>query len=112
MEEAGKQIVTVEITYANRDAQYENMGIAKGQILGIVNDKLVLVGSQVSQVVEKLLSDHLEGNYELMTIYYGESIEEESARSMMETLAKIKPELDYELHFGGQPLYYYLISLE
>lgn len=112
MEEAGKQVVTVEITYAVRDAQYDGHEIIKGQILGLVNDKLTIVGNEVNKVVEDLMTAHLQKEHELMTIYYGEDISEGEARQLVENLAVKYPEVDFELHHGGQPLYYYMISLE
>lgn len=112
MEEAAKQIITIEVTYAVRDAQYEGHEISKGQILGLVNDKLDMVGNKPNQVVRELMAGYLEPAHELMTIYYGEEISEAEARQLVEDLAVTYPSIDFELHQGGQPLYYYLISLE
>jgi len=112
MEEAGKQVITVEVTYAVRDAKYDGHEIAKGQILGLVNDKLTVVGNTVETVVDELITGQLREEHELMTIYYGEDITEEQARQLVEGLAAKYPNVDFELHQGGQPLYHYLISLE
>jgi len=112
MEEAGKQIITLEVTYAVRDAQYDGHEITKGQILGLINDKLAVVGNEVNKVVEELLASHLQDAHELMTIYYGEDISESEARSLVEGLSLEYPDMDFELHLGGQPMYYYMISLE
>jgi len=112
MEEAGKQVVTIEVTYAVRDAQYEERSISKGQILGLVNDKLVEVGEDVNQVVAKLLEEHLQDGHELVTAYYGEDISDDEAKLLIEELAAQYPDVDFELHHGGQPLYYYMLSLE
>lgn len=112
MQEASQQVVTIEITYAVRDAQYESHEISKGQIMGLVNNKLVQVGDEVNQLVENLVAEQLNDDYELMTIYYGEDIKEAEAKQLVEDLSEKYPDVDFELHYGGQPLYYYLISLE
>jgi len=112
MEEASKQVVTLEVTYSVRDAQYDGHSIKKGQILGIGEGKLIVTGSQVEDVVVKTLSYYLQSKYELVTVYYGEEIKEEEAEKMVEMLAQRYPRIDFELHYGGQPLYYYLISVE
>lgn len=112
MEEAGKQITSIEITYAVRDAQYDGVDILKGQILGIADSTLVYAGDQVAVVVEEMLKKYLNPVHELVTIYYGEDISEGEARQLVEEFAHTWPEVDFELHYGGQPLYYYLISIE
>lgn len=112
MQEASQQVVTIEITYAVRDAQYESHEISKGQIMGLVNNKLVQVGDEVNQLVENLVAEQLNDDYELMTIYYGEDIKEAEAKQLVEDLSEKYPDVDFELHYGGQPSYYYLISLE
>lgn len=112
MNEASQQVITIEITYAVRDAQYEGHDITKGQIMGLVNNKLVKVGNEVIQVVEELVADQLSDDFELMTIYYGEDVKEAEAKQLVEDLSEKYPEVDFELHYGGQPLYYYLLSLE
>jgi dihydroxyacetone kinase-like predicted kinase len=63
-------------------------------------------------VVERLIVDSLNSEHELITIYYGEDIQDEEARKLVETLSRKFETIDFELHQGGQPLYYYLISLE
>jgi DAK2 domain fusion protein YloV len=112
MEDACKQMITLEVTYAIRDAQYENHLIKKGQILGLGEGKLVLTGSKIEDVVEQLINQFLQPNHELITVYYGENIQEKDAAEMVEALSQKYTQIDFELHYGGQPLYYYLISLE
>ncbi len=112
MEEAGHQIVTMVVTYAVRDSQFDGHNIEKGQILGLVDGKLVVLGENVAGVVEELAAGNIKPDYELVTIYYGEETGEDEARELVERLASKYPDIDFELHFGGQPLYYYLLSLE
>lgn len=112
MTEASKHVQTLEVTYAVRDSQFNGHNIKKDQILGISNGKLVLTGEDPATVVEKLIVDNLKSDHELITIYYGEDIQDEEARKLVETLSEKFDNIDFELHQGGQPLYYYLISLE
>lgn len=112
MEEASKQIITIEITYAVRDARYNGHNIVKDQILGLVDDELTITGSDIPTVLQEVIKQNLQPNHELMTIYYGEDVKEAEARKVVEELSSKYSALDFELHFGGQSLYYYLISLE
>ncbi|MGI6587702.1 MAG: DAK2 domain-containing protein [Peptococcia bacterium] len=112
MEEACKQIITLEVTYAVRDAQYENHVIKKGQILGLGEGELIVTGTKVEDVVEQLIVHFLRPEHELITVYYGEDLQEKDAAKMVEVLSQKYTQLDFELHYGGQPLYYYLISIE
>jgi DAK2 domain fusion protein YloV len=112
MEDAGNQVVTLEVTYAVRDSSFNGHEIVKGQVIGLCNGELAFTGCEASQVVEGLVAQNLKEGHELVTIYYGEDVQELEAREMVERLSKLYPWVDFELHFGGQPLYYYLISLE
>lgn len=112
MEEASKQMITLEVTYAIRDAQYENHQIKKGQILGLGEGEIVSLGCKVNDVVEQLIEKFLQPEHELITVYYGEDIQLKEAEQMVEGLSRKYSQLDFELHYGGQPLYYYLISVE
>ena len=112
MEEACKQMITLEVTYAVRDAQYENHQIKKGQILGRGEGNLVSTGSQVEDVIMQLIEQFLLPEHELITLYYGEDVQQKEAEKIVEGLSRKYSHLDFELHYGGQPLYYYLISVE
>ncbi|HHX96378.1 MAG TPA: DAK2 domain-containing protein [Clostridia bacterium] len=112
MNEAGQEIVTLEVTYAVRDAEYETHSIKKGQILGLAEGKLVFTGDEVIEVAIQLLERFLQPDHELVTVYYGADLAEKKAAQMVQILSEKYKQLDFELHYGGQPLYYYLISLE
>ena len=112
MEEAARQIITLEVTYAVRDSSYNDHNIKKGQILGLADSILSVAGTEINKVVEELVVKHLQPKHELITIYYGEDVSEEEARQVVEKLSQQYPDIDIELHGGEQPLYYYLISLE
>jgi len=112
MEDASKQILTLEVTYSVRDAEYDGHKIAKGQILGIGEGKIINTGRQIEDVATKLIAHFLQLGYELVTVYYGEDLQEQEAEKLIEALSQKYPDVDFELHYGGQPLYYYLISIE
>ncbi|NLO75325.1 MAG: DAK2 domain-containing protein [Clostridia bacterium] len=112
MEEACKQMITLEVTYAIRDAQYENHQIKKGQILGLGEGNLVAIGSKTEEVVGQLVDQFLQADHELITVYYGEEIQQKDAEKLVKELSQKFSHIDFELHYGGQPLYYYLISIE
>ncbi|MCL2166882.1 MAG: DAK2 domain-containing protein [Clostridiales bacterium] len=112
MAEAAESIVTMEVTYAVRDTSYEDMHIQKGQILGIVDGKLTLITDELQDCVLRLFAQGLRPEHALVTIYYGEDTSEEDAALLGETVGELYDWVDIEVHDGGQPLYYYLISLE
>lgn len=112
MEEASKQIITLEVTYSVRDAEYDGQKIEKGQILGIGEGKITATGTQIAEVTQQLIAAFLKPEYELITVYYGEDVQEQEAEKLIKALSQQYPQVDFELHYGGQPLYYYLISIE
>lgn len=112
MQEASKSVCTLEVTYAVRDSKYNGHSIEKDQILGIADGELVLTGSTPDEVVEKLIAAYLKPEHELVTIYFGEDMQDSAARQLVENLSEKYTRIDFELHYGGQPLYFYLISIE
>ncbi len=112
MKEAASKIITLEVTYAVRDANYEDHEIKKGQILGMVDGKLALTAKDCREGVLKLFENAIKQDHELVTIYYGQDTSEEEATALGEEIAAVYDWVDIEIHAGGQPLYFYLISLE
>lgn len=112
MQEAITYIKSGEVTYAVRDAKQGERDIKSGQILGIEEGKITELGEDVNKVVIKLVDRLIEEEEELVTLYYGEDITENQAEELIDILSSNHPDVDFELHYGGQPLYYYLISVE
>ena len=112
MTEAAENVHTASITYAVRDTTYEGKEIHQGDIMGMIDNKLSVLGSEVHQVgldiAEKMVSE----DTDLITIYYGSDVSEEDAQKLCDALAKKYDDCDVELQYGGQPLYYYLIAVE
>lgn len=112
MEAAAQQIITIEVTYAIRDANYEDQQITKGETLGLVNGKLALTAENPAEAVHQLVREQLTKDHELVTIYYGEDVCKEDAEALAGQLSEKYDWVDFEIHYGGQPLYFYLISIE
>lgn len=105
-------VTTGEVTYAVRDSQYEGIEIKQGNILGLLNGKINVVAENIKEVTTDLVAKMLQEEKELITIYYGQDIEQSEAEELLAELEQQFSGAEFELHFGGQPLYYYLISAE
>lgn len=112
MLEALDTVKAGEITYAVRDSQYNGLDIAKGEVLGLAEGEIVVKGDDLDKVALELLQALDAGDYELLTIFYGEDVEEEQAEQLKEKIQASYSQLEVEVHMGGQPLYYYLFGLE
>ena len=104
--------VTVgQVTYAVRNAKLGGFDLKVGDIMGLDNKKILATGKDVSEVtislIEKLRSDE-----EMITLYYGKDVKEEEAEALASVIAEQYPDCDVEIHYGGQPIYYYYIALE
>ncbi|MBR6173118.1 MAG: DAK2 domain-containing protein [Eubacterium sp.] len=105
-------VKTGEVTFSVRDTSLEGKTILKGDIMGIDDTGIVAVGSEAAAVTEKMISCMMDDNAGLITVYYGEDTKEEEADQLAERLREAWPDVDVDLHFGGQPIYYYLVSVE
>ncbi|HHY43046.1 MAG TPA: DAK2 domain-containing protein [Thermoanaerobacterales bacterium] len=113
MSENIKTVVSGEVTYAVRDTQYNGTQIKTGDILGIIDGKLQIVGKDIEEVIIKLVELMTEGKEEgMITIYYGSDIEESAVEKTVDILTQRYDEFDIEYYSGGQSLYYYIVSVE
>ncbi len=112
MSKAIESVKTIQITYSVRDSNFNGLTIKKGDILGILDGKISTVGNSVNSVALEAVNQVLNNDYEILTIYYGEEIDEEEAKSLATKIQEKYPDLDVEIYFGGQPLYYYIFSVE
>lgn len=100
-----------QVTYAVRNTRLYGFDLKVGDIMGLDNKKILSTGTDVGEVtldlIEKLRSDE-----EIITLYYGQEVSEEDAEALRDKIAEMYPECDVELHYGGQPIYYYFIALE
>ena len=112
MDEAAQRVHTATVTYAVRDSDFDGLHIREGDIIGLNNGMVVKQSNDVREVAVSLLKDIVTEDDGLITVYYGKDTAEESAKALAGELEDMFPDCDVEVHSGGQPLYYYLISVE
>jgi DAK2 domain fusion protein YloV len=101
-----------QVTFAVRDTSADGLEISKDDIIGIGEKKIVSAGKEISAVTKMLIENLVDEDSEIISLFYGEDINEDEAESLIEELEEAYPDLDIELYHGGQPLYYYIISVE
>lgn len=104
-------VVVGQVTYAVRNTKLNGFDLKVGDIMGLDNKKILAKGADVSQVAIDLI-EKLRSGEEIITLYYGQDVKEEEAVALQETLMERYPDCDVEIHYGGQPIYYYYIALE
>lgn len=107
-----ENIKSGEITYAVRDTIMDGIEVKEGDVIGITGKKLISSGKSIEDVTKKVITDMIDEDSDIVTLYYGESVEEDSAREFAELIQEQFEDVDVELYYGGQPLYYYLVSVE
>ena len=112
MSEAIESIKSGEVTYAVRDTKIDDKEIKSGDYMGIGDGKILAVGSKLDNVVLDMIDGMVDDTTELISIYYGEDIEENKANSLLKKIQKKHKDLEIELQYGGQPIYYYIVSAE
>lgn len=112
MQEALEQVTSASVTYAVRDTEISGKTIKEGDIIGLDRSDILEVGSDITSVTKALIESLNHEDYSVITLYYGEDVDKEDANELLEMLEEEYDEMDIELIYGGQPLYYYLISLE
>jgi len=112
MEKALAQVKTGKVTYAVKETNFEGINVKNGSIIGFVEDILKIVGEDSEAVALSLIKEMHEKNDEIITLYYGSNIDEEEAKKLSEFLQEQYLECQIEYYRGGQPFYYYFISIE
>jgi DAK2 domain fusion protein YloV len=112
MKEAIECVKTGQVTYAVRDTSIDGKEIKIDDIMGIDDDGIRAVGTEVADTTIELLKDMVDEDSELISIYYGADVTEEDAEALAETLEEEFPDCDVEVQNGGQPIYYYVLSVE
>ncbi len=105
-------VKTGQVTYAVRDTEIDNKIIKQDDFMGIGDKGILSVGTDMKTVVLEMIAQMVDDDSELISIYYGEDISEEDARALTDELEELYPDCDVELQYGGQPIYYYIISVE
>ena len=112
MTEAANHVKTGTVTYAVRDSEYNGVQIRKDDIIGMHNGQIEYSGHSVHDVVMEMMKAIVDGEAELITVYYGADTSKEDAEAITAEIAECYPDCDVDCLMGGQPLYYYLISVE
>ncbi|MDR1600719.1 MAG: DAK2 domain-containing protein [Oscillospiraceae bacterium] len=112
MREAAERVTTGMVTRAVRDSQFEELTIHEGDVIGLRNGRVSCVGPTEESVSLDLLALLRPGSDSLVTLYYGEGVTEQAARSLLELINARYPDCDAEMHEGGQALYPFIIALE
>ena len=112
MTEALSNVKTGQVTYAVRDTSLDGTDIKAGDIIGIANSEIATVGQTPAQVCKDLIDSLADDDSEVITIYYGFDTSEEEASKLSEEIEEKYEDCDVILQNGGQPLYYYIVSVE
>ena len=112
MMEALSTVKSGQVTYAVRDTVINDVEVKEGNIIGIAEGKLLSAGDKVDEITTDLIEKLVDEDSAIITLFYGEDTSKEDAQALRDALEENFEDVDVELHYGGQPLYYYLISVE
>ena len=112
MKEAIGSVKTGQVTYSVRDTVVDGKKIGKGDYMGIDDSSILSAGKDMDEVLKEMLSQMVDEDSSFISIYYGEEITEEEAGKFGDYVKKAFPDCDMDLTYGGQPVYYYIISVE
>ncbi|EFI41330.1 DAK2 domain-containing protein [Peptoniphilus sp. oral taxon 386] len=112
MTDALELVVSAQVTYAVRDTQMNGKDITTGDIIGLSGKEILSCGKDVNDVTKELIESLVNDEISMITLYRGEDTQEELSEKLVEELQEEYSDLDIDVIYGGQPLYYYIISLE
>jgi DAK2 domain fusion protein YloV len=112
MKYALSNVKTGQVTFAVRDTNINGVDIKEGDIIGIGEGEIKKSGKDKKEVTLSLIEELVDEDSEIITLFYGEEIDEESANEIKDIIEEKYDYLDVELYYGGQPLYYYIVSVE
>ena len=112
MMQAVSKVKTGQITYAVRDTRIDDKEIHEGDIIGIGDSGMLAVGTDRMEVAKETVAQMMDDEAEVISIYFGADVEEEEAEELAAAVEEAYPDCDIEVNMGGQPIYYYVISVE
>lgn len=112
LEEAIKNVKTGQVTYAVRDTHIDDKEIHEGDIMGIGDRGILAVGQSVEETTKEMLAQLVDEESELISLYFGQDVLEEDAENFAQKVEELYPDVDVDVHMGGQPIYYYVLSVE
>lgn len=112
MKDAMSMVKSGEVTYAVRDTSIDGKEIKTGDFMGISDDGIKSVGTDITEVVKELVKEMAYDGSELISVYYGQDVNNEDAEKLVKAISDTYPDYEVELHPGDQPVYYYILSVE
>ena len=105
-------VKTGEVTYAVRDTVIDDKEIKEGNIMGIGDSGMLAVGEDITDTTVEMIKEMQDEDSEIVSVYFGENVTKEDADALSEKIAEELPDLEVEVYAGGQPVYYYIVSVE
>lgn len=105
-------VKTGQVTYAVRDTHIDDKEIHQGDIMGIGDAGILSVGQDIAETTLEMLEQLVDDDSELISLYYGQDVTEEEADAFTQEVEKLYPDIDVDVHCGGQPIYYYVLAVE
>ena len=112
MTEASRNVATAQITYAARNSDFDGFAISEGDYLALLGGKLFGTDKDIAVLVRKLAQEAADMSAEFVTVFYGEDVSEEDAAAAEAIFAEVCPNAELSMLPGGQPVYYYIVSIE
>ena len=107
-----KNVKTGQVTYAVRDTHIDDKEIREGDIMGIGDAGILSVGTSIEETTKDMLAQLVDEDSELISLYFGQEVSEEEADRLSTEIEELYPDVDVDTHFGGQPIYYYVLAVE
>ena len=105
-------VASGQVTYASRNTTMNGFKLKEGDIIGLDSKKILAKGDDVSETTLQLIKKMKRDEHEMITLYYGEGVTEEECEALAAKVSEAFPDCDVDYHYGGQPVYYYMVSLE
>ena len=112
MKEEILNVKTGQVTYAVRDTKIDDKEIHMNDIMGIGDSGILAVGQSITATTMEMMDELVDADSEIIGIYYGEEVSEEDAQALGDEIQEKYPDTEVEVHYGGQPIYYYVVSVE
>lgn len=112
MKDTAGRVKTGQVTQAVRDSNFQDFEIKEGDFMGLAEGKVVTIGQDLELTAQSLLEKLVDKDSEIVTVFYGDDISENTAETFVTKLEQQFDQCEFELHYGGQPLYSYIFSVE
>ena len=112
MKEELARVKSGSVTYAVRDTEIDDKLIKQDDIIGIGDKTILAVGNDIESVTAEMIDQLMDDESELISLYFGADVTEEAANELSSKLEEKYPDVDIEVNYGGQPIYYYILSVE